>query len=310
MHDKGLGIQSIVEPMLIIFSILAFAASKLYPNMQLFVSNQYLAPIALDLALGVSLIFTGSAIIEAYGKAAGNEREVHDTAQIFKLIAYPILALIILKTLNISIGSLLVGAGFLGIVVGLAAQTSFGNVFSGLSLMYSRPFKVGDKITFIPMFTGMQAPSYHHDLMLTSITGTVKRIGLIYTRILSDDLSLIYIPNSALNQGYVENHSRVDEKLIKVRLEVQRNTNIDRFKERFLERLSDIKQDFEKLRDLEIRISLMSTVQDVGIIISARVMVLEWDRLSQWISETALKALSDANSMSQQPAPRKVKKKG
>ncbi|WP_233564773.1 mechanosensitive ion channel family protein [Methanohalophilus sp. RSK] len=38
------------------------------------------------------------------------------------------------------------GAGFLGIVVGLAAQSTMSNIISGVSLAIFRPFRVGDRV--------------------------------------------------------------------------------------------------------------------------------------------------------------------
>ena len=45
---------------------------------------------------------------------------------------------------NVNIGGLLVGAGFLGIVVGLAARQTLGSLIAGFVLMFSRPLTIGD----------------------------------------------------------------------------------------------------------------------------------------------------------------------
>jgi small-conductance mechanosensitive channel len=291
MSDHRLGIGSIAEPLLAIASIFLYITSKLYPSMEPFASNPILSAISLQLALGLSIIFLVAGLLVSYGRATYNERELHETVHILRLIAYPVLVIVLLHTLNISIASLLVGAGFLGIIVGLAAQTSLGSVFAGLSILYARPFAVGDKITFTPMSLGMQAPSYPHQPMFTEITGTVKSIGMIYTRVLRDDYSLLYIPNTALNQGFIQNHSRVSERLISVRLEVNRNTNIGQFKSNLVSRLSKNIAEFEKLKDLNVKISLMSTENDLGIIVTARANILDYDRLSQLLSENAVSAL-------------------
>ncbi len=291
MSDRRLGIGSIAEPLLAIVAILIYIITKLYPNMEPFASQPITAAITLQLALGISFIFIVAGMIEGYGKATYNEREIHETVQIFRLIAYPVLVIVLLHTLSISIGSLLVGAGFLGIIIGLAAQTSLGNVFAGISILYSRPFNVGDKITFTPLSLGTIPPSYPHYPMVTEITGMVKNIGIIYTRLLRDDYSLLYIPNTTLNQGFIQNHSRLNERLVRVRLDVQRSMNIESFKKRLIARLSKNIEEFGKLRDFGIKIALMSTEQELGVTISARVSILDYDRLSQWVSENAINAL-------------------
>src|SRR5581483_6133158 len=46
----------------------------------------------------------------------------------------------------VDISHVLAGAGVAGIVLGIAAQQSLGNVFAGLVLLVSKPFTVGDRI--------------------------------------------------------------------------------------------------------------------------------------------------------------------
>lgn len=52
----------------------------------------------------------------------------------------------VLGILNVSIEHLLVGVGLAGVVLGIAAQQSLGNVFAGLVLIAARPFVVGDHV--------------------------------------------------------------------------------------------------------------------------------------------------------------------
>jgi small-conductance mechanosensitive channel len=216
---------------------------------------------------------------------------MHELVRIFRLIAYPILILVLLHTLNISIGNLLIGAGFLGIVIGLAAQSTLGNAFAGISILYANPFKAGDKITFTPSSYGIQAPTHPHETMFTEIIGTVRSVGIIYTRIMKDDSSLMYVPNSVITQGFIQNMSRINERLIRIRLDVSRNTDFELFRLKLDEMLSENREDYEKLLGLHVKISFVSTDQDLGIIVTARTKVLDYDSISQWLSETAVKAL-------------------
>lgn len=56
-------------------------------------------------------------------------------------------ALIILPMWGLNVTSVLVGAGVIGLVLGLALQSTLANIFSGLSLLVEAPFKAGDLIT-------------------------------------------------------------------------------------------------------------------------------------------------------------------
>jgi small-conductance mechanosensitive channel len=61
------------------------------------------------------------------------------------LIIIPLVGLMtVLSMLGYDLTALLAGVGFLGIVVGFAAQSTLANFFAGLQLILDRPFKVGD----------------------------------------------------------------------------------------------------------------------------------------------------------------------
>jgi small-conductance mechanosensitive channel len=282
---------TITEFALLILTVVAYFIIKTYPSITTAIYYRVVLSLLLQLALGVAAIILICWFMGLYGYITDNERELHDFIRVLRLIAYPILIIILLQTLNISIASLLVGAGFLGIVVGLAAQTSLGNAFAGISIMYSNPFKAGDKITFNPTSFSISAPTHPHETMMSEITGTVRRVGLIYTKLMKDDMSLLYIPNAALNQGIIQNQSRMHEKLVRVRLGVKRHTDVEFFREKLIADLSENKEEFEKLRDLQIKLGLVSSEDDLGIIVTAAVKILDYDRLSQWVSQTAVSAL-------------------
>jgi MscS family membrane protein len=55
-------------------------------------------------------------------------------------------ALIILPMWGVDVASVLVGAGVVGLVLGLALQETLSNIFSGLSLLVEAPFRTGDLI--------------------------------------------------------------------------------------------------------------------------------------------------------------------
>ncbi len=62
------------------------------------------------------------------------------------LLLVTISGLIILPLWGIDITSVLLGAGVVGLVLGLALQETLGNVFSGISLLIEAPFRKGDLI--------------------------------------------------------------------------------------------------------------------------------------------------------------------
>ncbi|HEY5274628.1 MAG TPA: mechanosensitive ion channel domain-containing protein, partial [Acidimicrobiales bacterium] len=61
-------------------------------------------------------------------------------------IGYLLIICAELGMLDVSIEHLLVGAGLAGVVLGIAAQQSLGNVFASIVLLLAQPFIVGDHI--------------------------------------------------------------------------------------------------------------------------------------------------------------------
>ena len=90
---------------------------------------------------------------------------------------------ITLALLKVPIDQLLVGGAITSIILGIAAQQSLGNVFSGLVLLLSHPFGVGDAVSFRSgAFSGQ-------------IEGIVTEIGISYVRVETAD-GILQLPNS------------------------------------------------------------------------------------------------------------------
>jgi small conductance mechanosensitive channel len=98
-----------------------------------------------------------------------------------RLVALVATALISLRIAGLQPGTLVVGASFTAVIVGLAAQQTFGNMFAGLVLLSARPFQVGDRARF---------SGYGMD-----VEGTVTAHGLLYVT-MTDGADPVMVPNS------------------------------------------------------------------------------------------------------------------
>ena len=58
------------------------------------------------------------------------------------MVGYLVALLLALGLTNYPVGHLLLGGAILGVILGIAAQQSLGNVFAGLVLLAARPFTV------------------------------------------------------------------------------------------------------------------------------------------------------------------------
>ncbi len=106
--------------------------------------------------------------------------------------------LALFRLAGVSADSIFVGAGFTGIVLGLAAQTVLANVFAGLLLVFADPFRPGDRVSLVSSNYGILAPTYPHEAIPPAYSGTVEDIGLVYTILRLDAGSLAKVPNAVV----------------------------------------------------------------------------------------------------------------
>lgn len=122
----------------------------------------------------------GRLISSQGGRAAGSAVRLITT-----LVGLVIVVLAALGMLGVPVSRLLVGGAITGVVLGIAAQQSLGNVFAGLVLIIARPFTVGSHIRVRSGALG------------GVFDGEVTSIGLTYVVLETEDGSL-YVPNLSM----------------------------------------------------------------------------------------------------------------
>ncbi len=93
---------------------------------------------------------------------------------------------------SVSLLGLLTAAGFAGIIIGLAAQSSLSHVFAGLVVAFSQPIRVGDVVYYQNEY------------------GVVESIGLMHTVIKLRNGIRVVVPNSDLIARDIVNLSLKD----------------------------------------------------------------------------------------------------
>lgn len=112
-------------------------------------------------------------------------------------IAVWLLALVlVLDNIGVNVTALVAGLGVGGIAIGLAAQGIFGDLFAALSILFDRPFRVGDNISF------------------GGNSGTVEAIGLKTTRLRALSGEQLIISNAKLLDQQISNLRRIEERRI------------------------------------------------------------------------------------------------
>ena len=109
---------------------------------------------------------------------------------------WSVAALLILDNVGADVSALIAGLGIGGIAVGLAAQGMFRDLFSSLSIIFDKPFQVGDTIRYGDTW------------------GTVEDIGLKTTRIRAKHGEQIIISNTMLLDQEIHNMKRMARRRI------------------------------------------------------------------------------------------------
>jgi len=95
--------------------------------------------------------------------------------------------------LGFQIASVLAGLGIVGLAVGLAAQDTLANLVAGITILWDRPFRIGDHVTV--------AGTY----------GAVQAIGLRTTRIRTNERIDAVLPNKTIINEKILNHTRTPQ---------------------------------------------------------------------------------------------------
>jgi len=151
---------------------------------------------ALQVAIWARALILGMIALRATdheGDASGLASAMSIIRLLVSFAVFAIAAVVILDNLGADVTGLVAGLGIGGIAIGLAAQGIISDLFAALSILFDKPFRIGDVITY----QGKEGP----------VTGMVKQIGLKSTRILSLTGELRIIGNAQLLAQEVTNYT-------------------------------------------------------------------------------------------------------
>src|SRR4051812_24750613 len=144
------------------------------------------------LACALALVGLGAWFARDFGRALGPalaRRMDQGTAGtigfLVRLILLVAALMIALRIAGLTPRTLAVGGAVTAIVIGLAAQSTLGNLFAGLLLLSVQPFRVGDRVRF-------QAGN-----LAGQLEGTVSQLGLLYVTLTHGE-DVILVPNNTV----------------------------------------------------------------------------------------------------------------
>lgn len=115
-----------------------------------------------------------------------------------KVFVVVLFAIMILSSFGYDVTAIIAGLGIGGLAIAFAAQETIKDIFGGVSIFTSRPFKIGDQVLF------------NNELL------KVEEVGLRYTRLRNLDDRQVIIPNSQVASAVLTNVTSSKKKKMRV----------------------------------------------------------------------------------------------
>ena len=146
------------------------------------------------------------------GKNVALEHSLKGMLSVIKLIVWALALIFFLDNLGFKISTVIAGLGIGGVAIALAAQAVLGDLFSYFSILFDRPFEIGDFI------------------ILDNYLGTIEYIGIKTTRIRSLGGEQLIFSNTDLTNSRVRNYKRMEKRRVLFKLGVTYQTSVDTLK--------------------------------------------------------------------------------
>jgi small conductance mechanosensitive channel len=111
--------------------------------------------------------------------------------RMLRLLVLGLFLIMALQNLGVELLPLIAGVGVAGAGVALAMQGVLGNLVAGLTIIFTRPFRVGEYISIV------------------GVEGQVESIDLFDTRLSHADRSIIVVPNRKLVGEILHNYGQI-----------------------------------------------------------------------------------------------------
>lgn len=125
--------------------------------------------------------------------------------------------IIVLGSLGVAVSSLVAALSVVGVAFSLAIQGFLSNVFGGIQIISNKPFTIGDFVE-----AGGES-------------GTVREVGLFYTKLDTADKKLIQIPNSAIANSNITNYSSAINRRVEIIVSASYDDDIEKVKKVLLD---------------------------------------------------------------------------
>lgn len=129
-----------------------------------------------------------------------------------KILLYLVGAMILASSLSIDVTSLIALLSVVGLALSLAIQGALSNLAGGIVILTTKPLHVGDYVT------------------IGTEEGTVEEIGMTYTKLMTWDRRMIFIPNSTVTASNVVNYTVGGKRRVDLTITASYDADIDTVK--------------------------------------------------------------------------------
>ena len=167
-------------------------------------------PVALILVAGIFAIRLVMNLVERMLGRSSLGKAAHGLIKtVIRIVLYGLLALIAASRLGIDVTGVVALASVLTLAVSLSVQNALTNLISGFTLLYTKPFRDGDFVE------------------IAGQNGTVKEIGLTYTKLNTADNKCVFIPNGAVTSAQIVNYTVLGTRRVEIQISASYETPVE-----------------------------------------------------------------------------------
>lgn len=142
---------------------------------------------------------------------------------LMRILLYALVLLIAAGSLGVDVTSLVAVLSVVSLAVSLAVQNTLTNVVGSVTLLTTQPFQVGDFVE------------------IGSDSGTVEEITLTYTKLMTPNGQVIYIPNSDTAAARICNYTVAGKRRIALNFTASYDDDLEKVKAAILRAAESVK---------------------------------------------------------------------
>jgi small conductance mechanosensitive channel len=215
-------------------------------------------------------------VSKAVSKSNVNGAAKSFLVSLIKIILYIAVIIMALSVLKVPMSSIITILGAAGLAISLALQSCLSNLSGGFIILFTKPFTSGDIIE------------------LDGSVGTIRDIGIFYTKMLTFDGKTVFIPNGKVTDAKIVNYTETPARRIDMSFNISYSADFERAQQVIL----DIIENEKLILKEPAPIVRMSSHNNSSVSIAVLIWVKNGDYLEESYNMTeAVKAAFEKNDI-------------